>query len=186
MILTDREIQVALRTNQVRIDPEPKQEKYSSSSLDLTLGQSIRTWRMRWPPGVEAPIMCPGAPDYQYSQVVKELTEEQRLDDYGYLMEPNDFVLGWTEERIDLPAHSRIAARVEGKSSLARLGIGVHVTAPTIHAGFSGVIQLELTNVGPLRVRLVPGMPLCQVIFEQTLGTPDKGYQGQFQAQEAG
>jgi dCTP deaminase len=100
------------------------------------------------------------------------------------MVEPGDFVLGWTEEYIDLPTQSRIAARVEGKSSLARLGIGIHITAPTIHAGFEGTIQLEICNHGTLRVRLTPGMRVCQLIFEQTAGTPEKGYVGQFFGQK--
>jgi dCTP deaminase len=101
----------------------------------------------------------------------------------GYILEPKAFVLGWTEENLTLPAHSRLAARVEGKSSLARLGIGVHVTAPTVHAGFKGPIQLEFCNNGTLRVKLLAGMLVCQLIFEQTLGTPEKGYKGQFYGQ---
>ncbi|MGD0511380.1 MAG: hypothetical protein ABSA33_06095 [Candidatus Micrarchaeaceae archaeon] len=88
-----------------------------------------------------------------------------------------------TEENIELPIHSRLAARVEGKSSLARLGIGIHVTAPTIHAGFRGPIQLEICNHGVLQVKLMAAMRVCQLIFEQTLGTPDKGYTGQFYGQ---
>jgi len=87
------------------------------------------------------------------------------------------------KNNVELPTDSRVAARVEGKSSLARLGIGIHITAPTIHAGFSGPIQLEICNHGFLRVRLIPGMPVCQLIFEQTLGTPEKGYKGQFLGQ---
>jgi dCTP deaminase len=63
------------------------------------------------------------------------------------------------------------------------LGIAVHITAPTIHAGFKGSIQLEICNHGPLTVRLSHGMRVCQLIFEQTLGTPEKGYQGQFYEQ---
>jgi dCTP deaminase len=99
-------------------------------------------------------------------------------------------VLGWTIERIRLPYHSRIAARVEGKSSLARLGLGVHVTVPTVHAGFGfketvpdhpgTPLQLEIWHVGPLPIRLMSGMPICQLIFEEVHGTPEKGYAGMF------
>ena len=89
-------------------------------------------------------------------------------------------------EIIELPISSKIAARVEGKSSLARLGIGIHVTAPIIHAGFKGPIQLEICNHGPFKVRLLPGMRICQLIFEQTMGTPEKGYSGQFYGQAKG
>ncbi len=104
----------------------------------------------------------------------------QEMGADGYVLEPGVFVLGWTAENVELPTETRIAARVEGKSSLARLGIGIHITAPTIHAGFKGSIQLEICNHGKLRVRLIHGMPVCQLIFEQTLGTPEKGYSGQF------
>src|SRR5438552_13259726 len=100
---------------------------------------------------------------------------------------------GSTIEKIWLPQRSRLAARVEGKSSLARLGIGVHVTAPTIHAGFGykkdeedypgSPLQLEIWNVGPLDVRLEEGMPICQLIVELVDGTPEKGYEGKFTIQ---
>jgi dCTP deaminase len=92
-------------------------------------------------------------------------------------------VLGWTKERVHLKSSARVAARVEGKSSLARLGLAVHVTAPTIHSGFNGQIQLEIINLGPLPIRLRADMAICQLIFEQTLGFPEKGYGGQFHGQ---
>jgi dCTP deaminase len=111
----------------------------------------------------------------------------------GFLIAPGRFYLGWTQERIQLPHRSRLAARVEGKSSLARLGLGVHVTAPTIHAGFGfsdldpsfvgSPIQLEIWNTGPLPVILRPGLRICQLIFEWVDGTPEQGYAGQFSFQ---
>ncbi len=101
----------------------------------------------------------------------------------GFIINPQAFVLGWTQQNVELPIEARLAARVEGKSSLARLGIGIHITAPTIHAGFKGPIQLEICNHGPFKVKLITGMPVCQLIFEQTLGTPEKGYKGQFYGQ---
>jgi dCTP deaminase len=79
-----------------------------------------------------------------------------------------------------LPASSRFAARIEGKSGLARLGLVVHLTAPTIHAGFKGQIQLEMVNLGPNEIILDVGMPICQLIFEMTLGTPVAGYAGRY------
>lgn len=101
------------------------------------------------------------------------------------MLEPGAFALGWTKEVVALPSRSRVAARVEGKSSLARIGLAVHVTAPTIHAGFSGAIQLEFCNLGSIRIKLVPDMPVCQMIFELTYGTPEKGYAGMFLNQSA-
>jgi dCTP deaminase len=103
----------------------------------------------------------------------------------GYLLQPNHLVLAWTREYVNLVSHNRVAARVEGKSSLARFGLGIHVTAPTIHAGFDGHIRLEMVNHGKIPIRLRTGMRICQLIFEQTLGTPEKGYQGQFSGQRA-
>jgi dCTP deaminase len=182
MVLTDREIQSALEHQQIVIDPVPSELAYSSTSLDLTLSKFIQEWRTPSTKGVEQ-IISPATEGYKYSEFSKMFSDMKELGSEGYVLAPQTFVLGSTEENIDLPAYSRIAARVEGKSSLARLGIGVHVTAPTIHAGFTGTIQLEICNHGPMKVRLVPGMPVCQLIFEQTLGTPQKGYTGQFYGQ---
>jgi len=113
------------------------------------------------------------------------VTEDATIGADGIVLYPGDFVLLWTREYIELPSESRIAARVEGKSSLARLGVGVHITAPTIHAGFSGPVQLEVFSVGRRPVRLRSGMKICQLIFEQTLGVAEKGYSGQFLNQQA-
>jgi dCTP deaminase len=114
---------------------------------------------------------------------LKELTFSETIADAGFPLEPNELILGWTVEYVDLPIDSRIAARVEGKSSLARLGIGIHMTAPTIHAGFNGQIQLEIVSHGCYPILLKPGMRLCQLIFEMTAGTPDAAYVGQFKGQ---
>ena len=184
MVLTDREIQVAIDSRQIIIDPLPDESAYSSTSLDLKLSRSIRQWRMSsTTAGVEQSVVCPSAPKYSFNDLAQKYSIPSTMTNKGFVLEPKAFVLGWTEENIQLPTNSRVAARVEGKSSLARLGIGIHITAPTIHAGFQGPIQLEICNHGLLRVRLAPGMPVCQLIFEQTLGTPAKGYKGQFYKQ---
>jgi dCTP deaminase len=82
---------------------------------------------------------------------------------------------------------------VAAKSGLARLGLGVHVTAPTIHAGFGfdetdpakvgNQVQLEIFNLGPYAIHLQKGMRICQLILEEVHGTPQKGYAGQFASQ---
>lgn len=182
LILTDREIQAALECGHIQIDPSPPADAYSSTSVDLTLSKFVRTWK-ETVKGLET-VICPSAEGYKFTDLVKALTDSKELDADGYVIKPQEFVLGWTEETVELPTSSRIAARVEGKSSLARLGIGIHITAPTIHAGFPGKIQLEIINHGQMKVRLVPGMRVCQLIFEQTLGTPAKGYAGQFFGQQ--
>jgi dCTP deaminase len=184
MVLTDREIQSAIQHRQIVITPTPNSVAYSSTSLDLTLGGSVRIWKPPPVKGVDQ-VICPAAEGYNYNEFAKDFTDLKDISGEGIILEPQMFLLGWTKEEVDLPAHSRLAARVEGKSSLARLGIGIHITAPTIHAGFSGPIQLEICNHGTLRVKLQPNMPVCQLIFEQTLGTPHKGYAGQFAHQKA-
>ena len=181
MILTDREIQAAIQNKHIIVDPVPDLDAYSSTSLDLTLSKSLRTWKTP-AVGIEQ-IICPATDGYKYTDAARELSETKEMGAEGFVVNPQVFLLGWTEENVELPIEARLAARVEGKSSLARLGIGMHITAPTINAGFKGPIQLEICNHGPFKVKLTPGMPVCQLIFEQTLGTPEKGYKGQFYAQ---
>jgi dCTP deaminase len=176
MILTDREIEIALAQKQIIIEPQPDlKEAISSTSLDLTLSDRFAEWQSR--PGM--PIR-PGAPGYNYSSTSAIRTD---LIQNQYELKSRHFVLAWTAEYVKLPLHSRIAARVEGKSSLARLGVSVHVTAPTIHSGFDGHIQLEMFNFGALDIILDRGMKVCQLIFEYTAGTPLKGYSGIFSGQ---
>ncbi len=127
----------------------------------------------------------PGAPDFDHEKALAALLEPAITISArkGFLFEPNRLLLAWTREYVKLEPHARIAARVEGKSSLARLGIAVHITAPTIHAGFEGQIRLEMYNHGKLPVRLRVGMRICQLILEQTLGVPVQGYKGRFSGQ---
>lgn len=186
MILTDREIQIALDNGRITVAPAPKAEAYSSTSLDLTLDPCYQKWKQFDPSSSEAPVITPSSPTYSYQSVLTEYTQRSEMDSNGIILEPKSFILGWTHENVSLPESSCLAARVEGKSSLARLGLGVHVTAPTIHAGFAGQIQLEISNQGPLRIRLTPGMRVCQLIFEQCFGTPEKGYKGRFLNQSSG
>lgn len=182
MILTDREIEAAIQTGRIIVTPAPNADMFSSSSLDLTLGASAVVWK-RVVGGVRQTI-CPADPDFNYREVAREHTEAVALDRAdGFTLKPSSFLLAYTAEKVELPTSAGLAARVEGKSSLARLGVGVHITAPTIHSGFIGQIQLEICNYGPLDVELRAGMPVCQLIFEQTYGTPQKGYKGQFQGQ---
>jgi dCTP deaminase len=178
MIFTDREIRIAIETQQVIIDPVPTEEAYSSTSLDLTLAAGLHVFKpVR--PGLDM-VVDPSADGYNFLDAIKELADEQDIDQGGFALEPGILILARTQERVNLPTRSRLAARVEGKSSLARLGLGVHITAPTIHAGFSGRIQLEIVNHGSRPIRLRTGMRICQLIFEMTLGVADKGYGGQF------
>jgi len=184
VILTDREIQIALRTHQITIDPEPAKVAYSSTSVDLTLDGHIALFDT----GKQyiRKVIDPTHEAFDVEEALKEIARQFDIDPQnGFDLPAKAFILGWSVEYIKIPAESRLAARVEGKSSLARLGIGVHVTAPTIHAGFDGQVRLEIINHGYFPATLKPGMRICQLIFEQTLGTPVKGYEGRFSGQRS-
>ncbi len=210
MILSDREIQLALRRGIFSITDEPPVEAYASTAVDLRLDALLHIWQplKKNPPMGIDPCFCPTAENYRVSDLINDNTFTHDLKSSPFrimprstLTEPDDpdsdrtrplpgFVLGWTMEKIRIPHESRVCARVEGKSSLARIGLGVHVTAPTIHGGFGvgmdtkgDALQLEIWNVGPLPIELTYKMRICQLIFEEVHGVPVKGYEGQFKGQ---
>lgn len=182
MILTDREIKTHLERRTIIIDPPPV--AYDSTSVDLTLDPIIKEFK-QLEKGLET-IIDPVNANFKEEEILDSITTQKTIEMSGYVLQPITFILGWTAEYIDLKIDTRIAARIEGKSSLARLGIVVHMTAPTIHAGFDGQIRLEIANNGIFPVRLRPGMRVCQLIFEMTLGAPEKAYQAQFSGQTSG
>ena len=180
MILTDREIKIALEKKQITIDPLPDEAtSYQSTAVDLTLSPIVRIFKE----GVPGIHFDPGSEGYDYKAVIDMVTTREVLTG-PFTLFPQTLLLAWTKETISIPNNSRLAARVEGRSSLSRLGVSIHLTAPTIHAGFSGPLQLEVVNHGLTSVILRPEMRICQLIFEMTFGTPAKGYSGQFLGQQ--
>jgi len=123
-----------------------------------------------------------------------QLSTTVTLDARGYRLDPGKFILAQTLEtvslrlppEIDAPGSERpvLAARVEGKSSRARFGLLIHFTAPTIHAGWSGPITLEIMCLGGSPFLLTAGMPICQLIIEQAEGIPTEA-PSQFQGQRS-
>jgi dCTP deaminase len=185
MILTDREIKNALASGLILIDPLPAAEAYASTTVDLTLDENLRLFKAL-PPGLSVAI-DPGMPGYKAKDLLAGVTEPLIIPSCGWDLQPGPgrLVLGWTKQRLSLPIRAKLAARVEGKSGLARVGLAIHCTAPTIHAGFEGTIQLEMVNHGPLPIRLRTGMSVCQLVFELTTGMPDNAYEGQFLGQQS-
>jgi dCTP deaminase len=191
MIPSDREVKLALRRDFIRIPPLPPGTAFSSTAIDLTLHEQISVWLADQQ--VATPVVVfPARPTFDPFAFLAEHASTLILPAEGFILKPGAFVLGWTEEFIRLPHTSRLAGRVEGRSNLARLGVGVHVTAPTIHAGFGATedpqypgtrIRLEIWNCGPLHVCLEKGMKVCQLILEEVHGTPEKGYEGAFATQ---
>ena len=183
MILTDREIKNSLANGLILIDPLPVAEAYASTTVDLTLDENLRIFKPITA-GL-AVAVDPGMPGYKAKDLLAGVTEPIVIPPGGWDLMPHQLVLGWTKERLALPIHAKFAARVEGKSGLARVGLTIHCTAPTIHAGFAGTIQLEMVNHGPLPIKLRPGISVCQLVFELTTGMPDNAYEGQFLGQQA-
>ena len=189
MILSNVEIHRALDERRLVIDPEPLPRSpssdkdsncpYQTSAVDLRLGDEISYFtsdlalNINLTRGGFAKLFGPNSEQ-------RKITREQ-----PYLLQPHHLVLGKTLERVSLPIVPEgtcLAARIEGKSSYARCGLLVHFTAPTIHAGFAGTITLELINLGPCDIALIPGAPICQLIVEEVRGVPFKN-NSQFQGQ---
>ena len=110
----------------------------------------------------------------------------------AFVIHPGEFVLGVTQELVSLP--DDIVARIEGKSSIGRLGLIVHATAGFVDPGFAGTLTLEITNLTRVPIKLWPGLPICQLSFmtldapaERPYGHPELGshYHGQVEATES-
>ncbi len=99
-----------------------------------------------------------------------------------FILHPGEFVLGSTVERVAIP--DDLVARLEGKSSLGRLGLLIHSTAGYIDPGFEGTITLELSNVARLPIAIYPGMPIGQISFLQMTTPVDRPYRGKYGGQE--
>ena len=196
MILSDREILAALDGGSIRIEPRPEPAMWTSTAVDLTLDAVLLRWleRPEWdePPNAPRPM----ARDFNVQGMMDDPRYASKIQidpAHGFALESGMFVLGFTRELIQLPPQAKLAARVEGKSSLARVGVGVHVTAPTIHAGFGydaldparpgRPIQLEIFNLARWSVVLDVGMSICQLILEEVREVPGTGYAGRFNRQ---
>ncbi|MFM7046893.1 MAG: dCTP deaminase [Actinomycetota bacterium] len=162
MILSDRSIREAITAGRIIIDPFDE-ACLQPSSIDVKVSNLFRVFRNH-----SAAVI----------DVKKDLTELTELveiaGDEAFMLHPGEFVLGSTLERVAIA--SDLVARVEGKSSLGRLGLLIHSTAGFIDAGFDGHITLELSNVANLPITIYPGMKIGQVSF-MTMTTPaDKPY----------
>jgi dCTP deaminase len=184
MILSNEEIRRALSESQIVIGPEPAADQYTTSAVDLFLGNQFRCWDQKLfkPSGTRIDL---NLAEQKFSETATAfLVDQNRESDGTVILPPHSFVLAITRERVKLRHDSKIAARVEGRSSLARIGLVVHLTAPTIHAGFEGFITLEMVNHGPFFLRLVPDKTrICQLIFERLGEAPSESIATEFQGQ---
>ena len=188
MILSKGEIAQAIAEGVISVDPPPREDQYSSTALDLYLGAGFLCWdreKMLSLSRVGIDYSLDAARVESFSDLAKDYLIPAPVDAEGcHILRPGEFVLGITHEWVAMPLESRIAARVEGRSSLARMGLAVHLTAPTIHAGWDGKITLEMVNLGDWPLKLRPQeLRICQLIFER-VGQPDASAEpSQFQEQ---
>lgn len=174
MILSDRDIRRELEAGRVVIDPIAE-GALQPSSIDLRVDRRFRVFHNSRYPYIDV------------RQSMEGLTELIEVgDDEPFILHPGEFVLGSTLEKVTLP--DDLVARLEGKSSLGRLGLLIHSTAGFVDAGWSGHLTLELSNVANLPITIYPGMKIGQLCLfrmsspaEHPYGSKGTGskYQGQ-------
>jgi dCTP deaminase len=174
VLLSDRDILAELDKGRVVLEPFDS-DMVQPSSIDLRLDRLFRVFENHRYPHID-----PAEDQPELTRLVEP------ADDEPFILHPGEFVLGSTYEVVTLP--DDIAARLEGKSSLGRLGLLTHSTAGFIDPGFSGHVTLELSNVATLPIKLWPGMKIGQFCFfrlsspaEHPYGSDRYGsrYQGQ-------
>jgi dCTP deaminase len=173
-VLSDRDIRTALQEGTVRIEPYDPHD-LQPSSVDLHLDRSFRVFRNNRYAFIDVRAPQP------------DLTELLTIEhDEPFILHPGEFVLGQTHEWVELP--NDLVARLEGKSSLGRLGLLIHSTAGYVDPGWKGNLTLELSNVANLPIALYSGMRIGQISFfkmssevDRPYGSPELGskYQGQ-------
>jgi dCTP deaminase len=161
-VLSDRDIRAAIEAGEVRVDPYDPRD-LQPSSVDLHLDRSFRVFRNNRYAFIDVRTPQP------------DLTELLRIDDdEPFILHPGEFVLGQTVEWVELPTN--LVARLEGKSSLGRLGLLIHSTAGYVDPGWKGNLTLELSNVANLPIALYYGMRIGQISFFRMSSPVDRPY----------
>ena len=166
MRLCDSDIIAALNGGRIGIEPHPEDRVISGVSVDLRLGHRFRVFSSHTIPFID----LSGSREQVNQAVEKVMGDEIYItEDNTFVLHPGELALGITLESITLP--DDLVGWLDGRSSLARLGLMVHVTAHRIDPGWSGNIVLEFFNSGKLPLALRPGMPIGAMSFE-TLTAP--------------
>ena len=161
-ILSDKTIKEYLKEGKIGIDSLKDEKQIQPSSIDMRLGKEFKVFKV-----IRKAYIDPKDEEdlslYMESTTVK--------DGEAFIIHPNEFALATTLEYVKVP--DDLVARVEGRSSMGRLGVTMHVTAGFIDPGFEGNITLEISNIGAMPVALYPGQRVCQIVFE-TMTTPSE------------
>lgn len=163
MILSDRDLKKAIRSGHLKFRPKLNERQIGPSSIDLKLGHDFKLFRV-----TKLSLLDPkqGLPkDFMDDHLIK--------DTEPFVLHPSNFVLASTQEYIKVP--DNLMVKVEGKSTLARMGILVH-TAGFVDPGFEGSITLEISNQSNVAVALYPGMYICQIAVHQLTSPAETPY----------
>ena len=164
MLLSDRDIKAAIAEGQLGIDPYDA-ALVQPSSIDVRLDRYFRVFN-----NARYTHIDPARQQDDLTTLVEPDGEEP------FVLHPGEFVLGQTLERVKLP--DDLVARLEGKSSLGRLGLVIHSTAGFVDPGFEGNLTLELSNLATLPITLYHGMPIGQISFMRMDGPVENPYGG--------
>lgn len=167
MLLNDVALRKAIEDKVITFLPF-NSNRVQPASIDMTLGPKFSVLRLHRGQIIDL--------HEDNSELMQEVEVETHLD-----LQPGEFALATTVELLGLP--NNMTARVEGKSSLARLGLMVHITAGFIDPGFIGEVTLELVNLLPAPIRIYPGMPVAQLAVFELSGDASVPYRGKYQGQ---
>jgi dCTP deaminase len=168
VILSDRSLREQLDAGRIVIDPLDD-SLIQPSSVDVRISNLFRVFRNHSAGVIDVKQDMTGL-----TELIEMPCDEDGVGDEPFMLHPGEFVLGSTLERIAVP--NDLVGRVEGKSSLGRLGLLIHSTAGFIDAGFDGHITLELANVASLPITLYPGMKIGQISFMEMTSPADLPY----------
>jgi dCTP deaminase len=156
MVLSDQDIRRYLAEGKIKVSPELPPEQFGSCSVDFRLGEEFSIFEHSKHPYID----------------LRDKVEIQKLmrtivvpEGEPFILQPREFALAITHETLELS--DDVLGRLEGRSSLGRIGIIVHGTAGLFDPGWSGKATLELSNLGIMPVALYPGMRICSMTFEQ-------------------
>jgi dCTP deaminase len=169
VVLSDRTIREQLASGRLVIEPF-EESLLQPSSVDVRVADRFRVFH-----NSRRPFIDVREPTDDLTEVVEVAAGDR------FILHPGEFVLGSTLERVALP--DDLVARLEGKSSLGRLGLLIHSTAGYVDPGFDGTITLELSNVAKLPISIHPGMAIGQISFLQMTTPVDAPYRGKYQGQ---